>query len=55
MNTSRARQLLRIPASYSSARAAEVASAKRRHLVITAPLRYSVACTALIEAAEVVN
>ena len=51
MTTTRARQILRIPTSYTAARAAEAALAFRRNLVVDALLRYSVACTTLIELA----
>ena len=51
MTITRARQIIRIPASYNAARAAEAARAFCRNLVVGAPLRYSVACRTLIEAA----
>ena len=51
MSTNKARQVLRVPASYTTAQAATFAERQLRHIVVGAPLRYSVACKTLMAAA----
>ena len=50
MTITRARNVLRLPASYSNAQAARAAQLRQRALTLTSPLRLSVACATLIAA-----